>query len=145
MAVSTPILTVQTRFGTFPADEADIVTMVEGIPGFEQCRRFVLVSSPAIAPFTCVQGLDESRPSFLAMAPSLVDPQYRASLTPAQRARLGAAADEPLLWMAIVRLSTDSASVNLRAPIVINPSRMVGMQVMPSDSDYPVDHPLPLD
>jgi flagellar assembly factor FliW len=145
MTMSTAVLTVQTRFGTFPADAADIVTMLDGIPGFERCRRFVLVSSAAIAPFTCVQGLDEARPSFLAMAPGLVDPGYHGRLTAADRVRLDAADDEPLLWMAIVRLETDAASVNLRAPIVINPRRMIGLQLMASDSDYPVDHPLALD
>jgi len=33
-------------------------------------------------------------------------------------------------------------SVNLRAPVVINPARMVGCQVMPHDSLYPLRHPL---
>ena len=145
MTAPSTVLTVHTRFGTFAADVADIVTLDDGIPGFEKCRRFVLVSSDTIAPFTCVQGLDEPRPSFLAIDPRLVDHQYDERLTPADRIRLAAADDTPLVWMAFVRLSADSATVNLRAPLVINPSGMIGVQVVASDSSYALDHPLVLD
>jgi flagellar assembly factor FliW len=35
-------------------------------------------------------------------------------------------------------------SVNLRAPIVVNPARMLGFQVMPHNSLYPLRQPLAL-
>jgi flagellar assembly factor FliW len=145
MTAPPAVLTAQTRFGAFPADAADIVMMVEGLAGFEHCRRFVLVSSTDIAPFTCVQGLDEPRPSFLAIAPRLVEPNYLERLTAGDRLRLDAAEVEPLLWMAFVTLTADAATVDLRSPIVINPRRMIGLQVMAAASDYAVDHPLVLD
>jgi flagellar assembly factor FliW len=144
--IATPAaLTVQTRFGAFPADAADIVTMVEGLAGFEHCRRFVLVTSTAIAPFTCLQGLDEPRPSFLAIAPRLVDSRYPDGLTLGDRLRLDATPDEPLLWLAFVRLTADAATVNLRAPLVLNPRRMIGLQIIAPDSAYALDHPLAMD
>ena len=43
-AVATPA-DVETRFGTFPVAPADIVHFATGVPGFEQCRRFVLVTA----------------------------------------------------------------------------------------------------
>jgi flagellar assembly factor FliW len=47
------------------------------------------------------------------------------------------------LWLAIVTLDQDErAFVNLRAPIVVNPERMLGYQVMPHNSLYPLRHPL---
>ena len=137
--------TIETRFGRFTADAADIVTMAEGLPGFERCRRFVLVSAPAIQPFTCFQGLDEPRPSFLAIDPRLAEPRFSESLTPVDQTRLETADGEPLLWLAFVQLTGDAATVNLRAPIVINPARMIGLQAMPLDSPYAIDHPLRLD
>jgi flagellar assembly factor FliW len=60
--------------------------------------------------------------------------------------RLGAAGDTSLLWFAIVSLDADAAAfVNLRAPVVINPERMLGYQVMPHNSLYPLRHPLPVE
>jgi flagellar assembly factor FliW len=122
-----------------------VVTMVDGLPGFERCRRFVLAALPAIAPFTCLQGLDEPRPSFLAIEPRLTVDGYAQSLSDADRQRLDAADGAPLLWLSLVRTDGDRATVNLRAPIVINPRAMVGLQVIPFESDYALDHPLPLD
>ncbi|MCC6987928.1 MAG: hypothetical protein IT181_02950, partial [Acidobacteria bacterium] len=39
-----PPATVETRFGTFPVAAADIVHFAHGVPGFESCRQFVLIS-----------------------------------------------------------------------------------------------------
>ena len=66
-------------------------------------------------------------------------------LSTADHVRLGSAGDATmLLWLAIVTLedTTGQAHVNLRAPIVINPQMMVGYQLMPSNSLYPLRHPL---
>jgi len=76
-------LEIDTRFGKCAALAADVVVLPEGMPGFERCRRFVLASSPDIAPFTCVHGLDEPRPSFLAIDPHLVVDGYASPLDPA--------------------------------------------------------------
>jgi flagellar assembly factor FliW len=58
-------------------------------------------------------------------------------------ARLGANVDTVLLWLALVSFDDDGqAYANLRAPIVINPERMLGYQVMPHNSLYPLRQPL---
>lgn len=119
-----------------------VVTFAEGLPGFEGCRRFVLVSSPAVAPFTVLQGLDgPAPPAFIALDPAQVAPGYAVELDASDYARLGAGPQSPLLWLAIVAAHS-VATVNLRAPLVINPASMRGIQVMPADSPYPLDHPL---
>jgi flagellar assembly factor FliW len=136
---------VDTRFGPFVGAAADVVTLPDGVPGFERCRRFVLAALPGIAPFTCVQGLDEPRPSFLAIDPRLVVEGYAQPLSDADRGRLAAAAGDPLVWLSLVQIDGERATVNLRAPIIINPRRMVGLQMIPFESAYAIDHPLPLD
>jgi flagellar assembly factor FliW len=134
-------LEVATPFGAFSADAAGVVTFAAGLPGFERCRRFVLVSAPALAPFTCLHGLDAPHPSFLTLDPGRAVPGYAVTLSAADRRRLGADG-EPLLWLAVARLDSDGASVNLRAPIVINPTRLLGVQVLDADSPFAADHRL---
>ena len=141
----TDAIEIDTRFGPFAGAAADVVTLPEGVPGFERCRRFVLAALPAIAPFTCVQGLDEPRPSFLAIDPHLIVDGYAPTLTDGDRQRLDATADESLVWLSLVRTDGDHATVNLRAPLVINPRRMLGLQSLPIESAYALDHPLPVD
>lgn len=128
---------IETRFGTFTARSRDIVTLADGLPGFESCRRFFLLTSPAIQPLTCLQGLDAAQPAFLAIDPRFVDATYRCQLDDLQMHRLGASPTSPLLWLAIVRVSEDGGStVNLRAPLVIDPVRMRGVQLLSGHDEY---------
>jgi flagellar assembly factor FliW len=126
--------------------ERDVIQIAGGVPGFESCTQFVLLGSPALRPFNCLQGLEGTRPSFLVIEPSLVDPKYAMSLTPSDYHRLEALQDEALLWLVIAQVGPgDDATVNLRAPIIINSRRMVGIQALPQESGYRHDHPLRLE
>ena len=118
------------------------IAFPDGLPGFEGCRQFVLLTSPALEPFACLKGLDASAPAFLAIDPRRVVAEYRHPLAPADQARLGAGPETPLVWLALVRPRPTGATVNLRAPIVINPEAMRGLQVVDGDGTYPLDHPL---
>ncbi len=134
---------VHTRFGEFDADPRDVLSFPDGLPGFEQCHRFVVLSSPAMAPLECLHAVDGPAATFLAVDPRLVLAKYRCVLTPGDLARLGADGKTVLLWLALVAVDVaGEATVNLRAPVVINPSRMVGYQVVPSNSLYPLRYPL---
>ncbi len=120
----------------------DVIALVSPLPGFEGCRRVVLMAAPEIAPFARIQGLDGSKPSFLALPPQAVVAKYDQTLGAADRAKLDADEDEPLLWLSIVRVDGgDRAYVNLRAPLVINPRRMLGLQVLSADEQLPMDYP----
>lgn len=134
---------LDTQFGQFDVDPRDVVAFPDGLPGFERCRRFVVLSSPATAPLQVVQAVDGTPATFLAIDPRVVLESYRCLLTPADLSRLGASAETPLVWLALVAVDeAGQANVNLRAPIVINPARMVGFQVVPSNSVYPLRYPL---
>lgn len=133
---------IVTRFGAFEVEPQNIVRFPAGLPGFEQCHHLVILSSPAIAPLQCLQALDGQLASFLVVDPRLVLPDYRCVLSGPDAERLGGADDTPLLWLAVVTSRDEGDWVNLRAPIVINPSRMVGFQVIPHSSLYPLRHPI---
>lgn len=124
-----------------PAHEPAIVQFPAGIPGFESCRRFILVATPELTPLGCLQALDPPEPSFLTIDPRSLDPGYDCELREFERARLGAT-DEPLVWLAIVTASGRRATANLRAPVVISPQRMVGCQFIRDDHDYPIHFPV---
>ncbi|MCC7034605.1 MAG: flagellar assembly protein FliW [Acidobacteria bacterium] len=120
----------------------DVVVLPDGLPGFERCRRFVVISSPDLAPLVQLRGLDSVRPSFLALDPRVVLPDYDTSLSPSDRCRLAVDEAGPLLWLALVRFDGDRLVANMRAPVVINPQRMIGRQVIPADSPYTTHHEL---
>jgi len=120
----------------------DAITFTDGLPGFEECRHFVVMSSPTLEPFMCIQGLGEDAPSFLAIDPRLVVDDYRCELGESDRTRLETPTGRPLLWLAIVSPDAGGAKVNLRSPVVINPETMRGVQVLEGDQAYPLDYRL---
>jgi flagellar assembly factor FliW len=142
--VMTATLRLDTEFGIFEVGPQESISFPSGVPGFEACRRFVLLSSPELGVFQCLRSIEGPVASFVVVDPRRVLPAYRTVLSGADMVRLGASADASLLWLAIVTLedATGQAHINLRAPIVINPQLMVGYQLMPSNSLYPLRHPL---
>lgn len=113
-----------------------VVEFPSGIPGFESHRRFVLIASAELSPLGYLKSVDSSDVSFLVIDPRLLSFGYDVTLSEFERARLGAGPDEPLLWLAIVTITERAASANLRAPVVINPSKMLGCQVIRENDQY---------
>src|SRR5215813_11774519 len=118
--------------------ETLVVQFPSGIPGFESHRRFVLIASAELSPLGCLKAVDASDVSFLVLDPRLLFFNYDLTLSEFERARVGADDGEPLLWLAIVTITEKEATANLRAPVVINPSKMIGCQVIRDNDQYPV-------
>lgn len=120
-----------------------VIRFPRGLPGFEACRSFVLMAPENEGPLQCLNSMEGPPASFLVIDPRRVMPAYRCELSDADRHSLGAGDDTPLLWLALVTVEGNGAiTANLRAPIVINPARMAGQQVIPHDSIYPLRHVL---
>ena len=136
-------LRLVTKFGEFTADSAQLLSFPLGLPGFEACRRFALLSSDTGAPLQCLHAVAGPDASFLTLDPRLVLEGYRCVVGPADRERLQVASGDDLLWLTLLTIDqSGQAYANLRAPVVINPRTMTGFQVMPHDSLYPLRHPV---
>jgi flagellar assembly factor FliW len=137
--------------GSIPADTA-VIAFADGLPGFEQQRRFVLLSGPSFEPFTILRGLGPDAPSFATIDPRTVVPDYAPRVSPQDLARLNATAGDTLVWLAIVSLdASGEATANLRAPVVISPESLRGVQLIDINAEaspgapapqYRFDHPL---
>ena len=121
----------------------DIVRFPEGLPGFESCCGFVLMAASDGVPVQRLESVEGPEARFLTIDPRYVLPTYRFELSDHDRMRLQAKPETPLLWLSMVMIEADGAiTVNLRAPVVINPERMIGCQVMPYQCLYPLRHVL---
>jgi flagellar assembly factor FliW len=120
-----------------------MITFNEGLPGFETCRQFLLMTSPDSEPFAIIRGASPDGPSFVAIDPARVVPGYALVIEPADLTRLGSDGAQQLLFLSIVTMHGDGrATVNLRAPLVINPASLRGIQIVTPESPYRIDHPL---
>lgn len=135
---------LDTPFGTFDIDPDSVVQFPQGLPGYEDCRQFVLLSAPSLMPLQCLHAVSEQGPTFLVIDPGLVAPDYERHAAPADLQRLGCTDPESLLWLSIVTVAEDGIRANLWAPVVISPERMRGVQLVPANSSYSGQCALPL-
>ena len=138
LPVETPARTPDVQEGL----ARNAITFPDGIPGFEACRRFVLLTADNLAPLQRLESIEGPPAAFLGIDPRLLLNDYRCTLTEADQRALGADAESTLLWFAIISEADGVLSANLRAPVVINPQRMIGRQVLPDNGLYPIRHVL---
>jgi flagellar assembly factor FliW len=130
----------------------DIVNFPAGLPGFEDQIAFLFVEQQHARPLVFMQSLLNPKLCFLVLPVLAVDPDYALSLSADDLAALGLSPGAtPRIGAEIgcftLLTLTEGAdpTVNLLAPIVINLQSHKGLQVIPSASEYPIQHPLVLE
>lgn len=124
-------------------EDADVITLEEGLIGLPGLRQMVLVGQSTIDPFMWLASVDISGMAFLVIDPKLVYTEY--ALTPLLEDIKQEESEEDLLMLALVKLESEWAetTINLRAPVVINRKTKRGAQIVLTDSDYSLTEHLP--
>lgn len=132
------------RFGELEIDASRIITFSEGILGFPNDRRYVLLEREANSPFRWLQSLDNGDLAFVLVDPLCFLPDYRVEISPEDAQDLGIQNPENTVVLCIVTIGEGGTSVtaNLLGPIVINPTTMRARQVVLLDSQYSVQYDL---
>jgi flagellar assembly factor FliW len=119
-----------------------VITFPEGLPGFEQFQRFVLVRDPKFSPFEILLCVDDPTLSFALINPLTLNPTYSPNISPADLKVVGIESDRDLCVYAIVTVleTPEEVTANLFAPLVINSSKMLGKQVILEGSSYSMSH-----
>jgi len=121
-----------------------IIHFDEGLIGFSEFKDYVLMENESLAPFRLLQSLESPHVGFLVLeAASLVRNYYE--LVPAREwESLGVnGKTKPLAFVIVVIGSTPQASTgNFQAPLLINYDKMMGKQVILTDSGLSVRQPL---
>lgn len=134
-------------FGEIEVKEEEIFEFVQGIPGFDEYIRFVVIAPDDIAPFSYVQLMEEPDVSFLVADPFYFFKDYDFTLSSAVQDNLGIQQGEDIRIFTIVTINQQAAtaSANLLAPIVVNMKSKLAQQIILHDSPYKVKHELPLE
>ncbi len=123
------------QFGEIEFDDGLIISFPDGIIGFEELKRFIIIEDEECKPFRWLISIDEPEVGFAILEPTLVVEDYynRAGFDPGV-----------YVLFVIVTLSRDVSkiSVNLKAPIVIDSAKKLGRQVILENSEFEVKHPL---
>ena len=124
----------------------NVIKFPTGFLGFEQVKNYVLLAQPHEQPFMWLRMLDQGNKAFLVVSPFLVVPDYQPDLAAEDVDYLGLDKPDDALVVNIVTLRGNGpATVNLKAPVVINRHTLVGKQVIPNNAaNFEVCHPLPV-
>ena len=130
---------------TVPVKTENVIHMPAGLLGFENVKRFVLLTSPEEAPFSWLQAVGDPNLAFLVVSPFEAVPDYQPDLSDEDAKYLGLKNPEDALIYNIVTLRQGEATMNLKGPIVINKFTLRGKQVvLQNASAWSVRHPLPI-
>ena len=134
------------RFGEIEVEEDLIITLPEGLIGFEKCTRFVVVHHDESSAFRWFQSLDEASVAFPIMEPGIFRPDYAPIISDADARFLELTTTEvPTLVFTILTIPSQDVQLitaNMLGPIVINGQTRRGKQVIAQDEGLTTRHRL---
>jgi flagellar assembly factor FliW len=134
---------VTTRFGLIQASDTDLIRIPEGLVGFRQFTQYVQFPDPEVAGLSWLQSVTAPELAFGLVAPPLAIPDYRIELRPGDRAALELDDERSaLVYVILNRGEGGGLTVNLQGPLVFNPARRLGRQLVLTSSRYAVRYPL---
>ncbi len=132
------------RFGLISITNDDVIQFPEGLLGFNELRRFVLLDDPADEIFAWLQSCDEPGIAFPLLEPELFTNNYSVALTRHDLEILGLLTKEGIRSFAIITIPQDPTQMtaNLKAPIVINVAKRVARQCVLQDNSLAIREPI---
>lgn len=136
---------VTRKFGKIEIDETKTLTVFDGFLGFEEYKRYVLLTDPKTPPFCWLQSIEEPNLSLIIMDPFLFKPDYTLNLDELIHAWGWEDVDpRDLTVYVVVNFSKEDPekqiTANLLGPIIINPKTQEMVQAVIPDTDYAHDH-----
>jgi len=133
-----------TRFGEIDVRPADIVTLPEGLLGFNQFRRYIVLEDPEQAPFLWLQSADESDLAFVIVDPFLFFPGYEVQVKPQELSSIQVEDISKAKILTIVTIPPNpmELTANLRGPLVFNVEAKLAKQLVLIDDRYNTKHSL---
>ena len=120
-------------FGELEIDESTVINIPNGIIGFEDTKRYPLISPLGEDKFPMwLQSVEAAEPCFVVYDPMQLCSEYRFEITDEEQALLGIDENSPyrVLVVAIVPDDYRKTTINLRCPIIINTETSVAAQVI---------------
>lgn len=132
------------RFGIVQCAEEDLILFPEGILGFADLRRFVLVDDPSDEIFAWLQSCEIPQIAFPVLEPELFTTNYQLNLTKHDLESLELKTATGVRSFAIITVPEDPTQMtaNLKAPVVINVAKRMARQIVLQDNNLAIREPI---
>jgi flagellar assembly factor FliW len=122
-----------------PWTEDQVIRFPGGLPGFENARKFIIMSVPEHQPFHWMECVDEGNTiRFAIINPLSFRPDYQPKIKKEELAALNISDPKELLLYVIVTLRAPlmESTANLMGPLFINIREKVGKQIIIENDAY---------
>jgi len=129
------------NFGEIEINEEDVIIFPEGIPGFEDSKKYVLIGNESNeAVFFWLQSVDIPELCFVVTDPFMVYDGYGVDVEDEDVELLELTDPKKVLTLTIVVIpeNINEIRVNLKAPILINMEKKLGKQIIQKNDNFPV-------
>lgn len=118
------------QFGEFEYLPEHVLMFPDGLIGFEQLQKYILINDEDSQPFLWLVSLEDADVSFPVIAPHAFVADYDKELHKKP--------EETILTIVSLREKMEDSTVNLRSPIII--AQSIGRQVVLENDAYPFQH-----
>ncbi len=123
------------QFGAVDYEESNVITFPEGLVGFEELRKFILVLEKETAPFLWLISIEEPAIGFAVIDPRIVKPDYATEIPVSIE-------NQELFSIVTLHKELQKSTMNLKGPILIQREFREGKQLILNSERFPVAHPL---
>jgi flagellar assembly factor FliW len=128
-------------FGRIEISDDSVITFPEGIPGFEELRKFTLLDMGGeFANLFWLQSAEKPEICFVVTDPFVIYNGYEVNIPDDDLELLEITSPETILALVIMVISEDPGEirVNLKAPVIINLEKKLGKQILQQDESLPI-------
>ena len=136
---------LSTRLGLIQASETDLILVPEGLLGFRSFNQYIHLPDPVVDGLSWLQSVTAPELAFGLVPPPLAVGDYRIELRQGDRAALELEDERSALIYVILNQQAGGWRANGQSasgPLVFNPIRRLGRQLVLTSSRYPVRYPL---
>jgi flagellar assembly factor FliW len=121
------------QFGDLEIEEVNIVNFPEGLIGFEEYKKFIIISDKELDPLMWLLSVEDPEIEFPIMNPLLFFPDYNPIIIDES---------ENMVIFSIVTLKKDITKItaNLKGPIIVDFSTREGKQIIIDSEHYHTNH-----
>lgn len=125
-------------------NDEKVITFVNGILGLEDYKKYVILDHPESDIIKWVQSVDEPQIALPVVNPYCFYPDYAPEISDEDLKRLKISSAEEAVVLCVITISqdTNTVTVNLKAPIIINVSERLADQLIAENADYNIRQPL---
>lgn len=133
-----PLKKYKTRIGDLEVEDNDIIYFEEGLPGFENLKKFIILTLKETYPIMWLVSLEDELVSFPIIEPKLVKIDYEVKIPQELGEKLGIKSEDEAAVFSIMTIPHDNpedATINLKAPIIVSKTSNRGIQYILDNYD----------